>query len=285
MDAETGAVAVTVNGQGAANKPVFTVESSTPEVTGLTPTSGLTNTPVVISGANFSKVLGENKVTFNGKDAVITAASVTQLTVTVPMDAATGPVSVTVNGHAAANKPVFTVEWPTPEVTELAPTFGLTNTPVVIKGANFSTILSENKVSFNGKDAVITAATPTQLTVTVPLLSETGPVIVSVKGKTAVNQPVFRVLVIPVLTTSAVSTDVTLTNAIGGGNITSEGGSAVTARGICWSTSPSPTILNSKTTNGSGLGAFSSSITDLTARYHLLCTGICDEQFWNGVWE
>ena len=235
-----------------------------PQVSAISPTSGLVNTAVIITGTNFSSVLAENNVTFNGKEAVVTAASVTQLTVTVPMDAETGAVAVTVNGQGAANKPVFTVESPTPEVTELSPTFGLTNTPVVISGTNFSIVLSENKVSFNGKDAVITAGTPTQLTVTVPLLSETGPVIVSVKGKTAVNQPVFKVLVIPVLTTSAVSTGVTLTAAIGGGNITSEGGSAVTARGICWSTSPSPTILNSKTTNGTGLGIFSSSITGLT---------------------
>ena len=234
-----------------------------PQVSAISPTSGLVNTAVIITGTNFSTVSGEDKVTFNGKEAVITAANVTQLTVTVPMDAETGAVAVSVNGKEAANKPVFTVESPTPVVTELSPTFGFTNTPVVIWGTNFSTVLSENKVSFNGKDAVVTAATPTQLTVTVPLLSESGPVIVSVKGKTAVNQPVFRVLVLPVLTTSAVSIDVTLSNAIGGGNITSEGGSAVTARGICWSTTPSPTTLNNKTTNGSGVGAFSSSITGL----------------------
>ena len=234
-----------------------------PQVSAISPMAGIVNTPVIITGTNFSKVLGENKVTFNGKEAVITAASVTQLTVTVPMDAETGAVAVTVNGRGAANKPVFTVESPTPEVTKLSPAFGLTNTPVVISGANFSTVLSENKVLFKGKDAVVTAATPTQLTVTVPLLSETGSVIVSVKGKTALNQPVFTVLVIPVLTTSAVS-DIILTTAVGGGTITSEGGSPVTARGICWSTNPSPTTLNSKTTNGSGLGAFSSSITGLT---------------------
>jgi len=225
--------------------------------------SGLVNTAVIITGANFSTVLGENKVTFNGKEAVITAATVAQLTVTVPMDAATGGVAVTVNGQGATNKPVFTVESPTPEVTELSPKFGSTNTPVVISGANFSTVLTENKVSFNGKDAVITAATPTQLTVTVPLISETGPVVVSVKGKPALNQPVFTVLAIPVLSTSAVS-DIIVTTAIGGGSITSQGGSAVTARGICWSTNPTPNTLNSKTTNGSGVGAFSSSITGLT---------------------
>jgi hypothetical protein len=68
----------------------------------------------------------------------------------------------------------------------------------------------------------------------------------------------------PELTTSAVS-DVTSTTATSGGNITSEGSSAVTARGVCWGTGDSPTIADSKTTDGDGTGEFTSSITDLTS--------------------
>jgi len=55
------------------------------------------------------------------------------------------------------------------------------------------------------------------------------------------------------------------TTASSGGNITSDGGSAVTSRGVCWSTVPGATItLSTKTTDGSGTGSFSSSITGLT---------------------
>jgi uncharacterized protein (TIGR02145 family) len=68
----------------------------------------------------------------------------------------------------------------------------------------------------------------------------------------------------PELTTSAVS-DITQTTATCGGNITSEGTSAVTARGVCWGTGDSPTTADSKTTDGTGTGEFTSSITDLTA--------------------
>jgi|GEM_PF-6437008 len=57
----------------------------------------------------------------------------------------------------------------------------------------------------------------------------------------------------------------TSTTAISGGNITSDGGYPVTARGVCWSTNPNPTIANSKTTDGTGKGAFNSSITGLIA--------------------
>ncbi len=65
---------------------------------------------------------------------------------------------------------------------------------------------------------------------------------------------------LPTLTTTALSA-VTSTMATSGGNITYEGISAVTARGVCWSTTPNPTISNPKTTDGTGSGTFTSSIT------------------------
>jgi uncharacterized protein (TIGR02145 family) len=68
---------------------------------------------------------------------------------------------------------------------------------------------------------------------------------------------------IPTLTTTAASS-ITLITAVSGGNITSDGGAAVTARGICWSTSTAPTIANNKTTDGTGTGIFTSSLTGLT---------------------
>jgi uncharacterized protein (TIGR02145 family) len=70
-------------------------------------------------------------------------------------------------------------------------------------------------------------------------------------------------LEVPVLTTTAI-TAITSTSATSGGNITDDGGSAVTARGVCWGTAADPTIDDSKTTDGDGTGAFTSSLTDLT---------------------
>ena len=61
----------------------------------------------------------------------------------------------------------------------------------------------------------------------------------------------------PILTTTAI-TSITTTYATSGGNITSDGGSPITARGVCWSTSQNPTIANSKTVNGTGSGTFTS---------------------------
>lgn len=69
---------------------------------------------------------------------------------------------------------------------------------------------------------------------------------------------------LPSITTTSLSS-VTATSFVSGGNVTNDGGSDVRARGVCWSTSPNPTIDNSKTTNGTGAGSFTSYVTGLTA--------------------
>lgn len=69
---------------------------------------------------------------------------------------------------------------------------------------------------------------------------------------------------LPTLTTATVSS-IKSTTAIGGGTITDVGGASISARGVCWSTKTTPTIADSKTTDGVGIGSFSSSITGLNA--------------------
>ncbi len=79
------------------------------------------------------------------------------------------------------------------------------------------------------------------------------------------NEVLFTTPQATVLTlTTTAATGITTTTATAGGNISSDGGAAVTARGVCWSTTTAPTISNSKTTDGTGTGAFASSLTSLT---------------------
>ena len=66
------------------------------------------------------------------------------------------------------------------------------------------------------------------------------------------------------LTTTA-STFITETTAVSGGNITNDGGSLITQRGVCYSTNPSPTTANTTIISGSGTGTFTSTLTGLTA--------------------
>lgn len=64
------------------------------------------------------------------------------------------------------------------------------------------------------------------------------------------------------VTTTAV-TDITSTTAKSGGNVTADGGDAVTARGICWGPDLNPDLTDDFTTDGSGPGVFTSNITGL----------------------
>ncbi len=73
----------------------------------------------------------------------------------------------------------------------------------------------------------------------------------------------YRRNILPTITTSAV-TSIASTTAVSGGTIISDGGSAVTVSGVCWSTTSGPTIaLATKTTDGLAIGTFISSLSGL----------------------
>lgn len=58
---------------------------------------------------------------------------------------------------------------------------------------------------------------------------------------------------------------ITSNSAISGGTISNDGGAAISARGVVWSTSQNPTIsLSTKTSDGIGIGSFESLITSLS---------------------
>lgn len=68
---------------------------------------------------------------------------------------------------------------------------------------------------------------------------------------------------LPVVETLSVM-DITCLGAVCGGNVTDDGGTEITAKGIVWNTSPDPTVsLNTKTDEGIGAEEFISSMTGL----------------------
>lgn len=74
----------------------------------------------------------------------------------------------------------------------------------------------------------------------------------------------FNFTTIPTVSTNAV-TSITTSTALSGGNVSSEGGDNVSARGVCWGTMSNPDITGNHTTNGAGPGIFISNITNLTS--------------------
>lgn len=75
---------------------------------------------------------------------------------------------------------------------------------------------------------------------------------------------------VPTVATASI-TRVMQSTTLCGGEATTNGGATVTARGVCWTTDPSPKVADNKTTDGTGSGVFTSSITGLMAgnRYYV----------------
>ena len=72
-------------------------------------------------------------------------------------------------------------------------------------------------------------------------------------------------LLSPTIATVAI-TSITLTSAVSGGTISADGGASITAKGVCWATTPTPTVsLTTKTDEGPGIASFTSNITNLAA--------------------
>ena len=67
----------------------------------------------------------------------------------------------------------------------------------------------------------------------------------------------------PNVTTRADVTDITGNTAIVGGSVITDNGATVTERGVCWSTSPKPTIDDNKKVEGKGLGDYSVQLSSL----------------------
>jgi hypothetical protein len=69
--------------------------------------------------------------------------------------------------------------------------------------------------------------------------------------------------VLPTITSTSAITGITNSTAISGGNVINDGGAPVTF-GICWDTVSNPTVgLTTKTTDGIGMGSFTSNLTGL----------------------
>lgn len=85
-----------------------------PMIVSVSPESGTGATIVSILGRNFSEVADENKVEFNGQEAIVLDASAGELKVVAPANGQTGKITITV-GDVILEGPVFTYKQPAKE--------------------------------------------------------------------------------------------------------------------------------------------------------------------------
>nr|HEV7955404.1 IPT/TIG domain-containing protein [Candidatus Acidoferrales bacterium] len=142
VGAVTGSVVVSESGVNS-NGFVFNV-STGPVITSLSPSSGNAGTSVTITGSNFGMTQGASTVTFNGTAATPSSWSNTSIVASVPANATTGNVVVTVSG-AASNGVQFAV----PSISEVSPNSGAIGELITILGSGFGATQGSGTVSIN----------------------------------------------------------------------------------------------------------------------------------------
>ncbi len=230
--ATTGNVVVTVSG-ASSNGVLFTVTSPGPSISSLSLTQGPVGANLTVNGANFGSTQLNNTVTFNGVPANASSWSASIINVTVPANATTGNVVVTVNGMLSNGVP-FTVT-PPPSITSISPTSGPIGTNVIITGTNFGPTVGtiQSFVTFNGTQTRASNWSDTRITAPVPAGTTTGNVLVFVGGVSS-NGVLFTVTPPPSITSLSPNFGPTGTSVtIAGANFgASQGTSTVTFNGI-----------------------------------------------------
>ncbi len=152
-----------------ANPPELVVETAvttSTTITAILPNSGAIGDQVTLLGSQLSNVTG---VAFGGVAAAIENQNDDQLVTTVPVGAATGP--ITVDGpDGAASSEVFTV-LVAPEISGFEPASGPPLTEVTITGTGFATT---QDVSFGGVAATFSIVSDTEIFATVPADATNG---------------------------------------------------------------------------------------------------------------
>jgi hypothetical protein len=160
----TGKISVTTASRTATSAASFAVP---PTISGFSPAAAAAGQPVTLTGSTFT---GTTAVRVNGVWATYSVLSGgTQLRLTVPATAVSGPITVTNAGGTATSPTPLAVR---PKVTSFTPTSGATGATVTVNGSGF---VAPATVTFGGAAPVpATVLSPRQLKAVVPSGAVTG---------------------------------------------------------------------------------------------------------------
>lgn len=169
-----------------------------PTIANFAPGGAAEGEAITVTGTGFDPTAGNNTISINGIPAMVTAATNTTLTVTVPVGATTGKITATTTGGTAQSTQNFIVNTVNaPTIANFNPANGIIGvaptTTVTINGTHFDPTPGNNTVRFNGVQATVNTASATVLTVTVPLLATTGKMTVETANGLATSATDFTV--------------------------------------------------------------------------------------------
>lgn len=178
-----------------------------PTISSFSPNSARPAETITINGAHFDgRAPGRNTVRFarsvesggGQTTAVVTAATRSELTVVVPEDATTGPISVQTEGGTVFSDDHFVVLPNPPVISNFSPQSGSVGTIVTLTGTRLKVESSPTSVTFAGEGAtrlpaLISSISSTEVRVNVPMGSVTGPIELTTPNGTAVTNGDFTV--------------------------------------------------------------------------------------------
>ena len=145
------------------------------------PTHGVAGMRATIEGQGFSNTAANDSVSFNGTAATVLSASATQLVVSVPNGATTGPISVTVGAQTAMSAASFEIDdtGVPPTIAQVTPVVAVGGM-VIVTGTHFDPVASDTTVQMGGVDMwSMTSIADNQLQYTVPSNAVSGHVTVN----------------------------------------------------------------------------------------------------------
>jgi Cadherin-like beta sandwich domain/IPT/TIG domain/Divergent InlB B-repeat domain len=203
----------------------FTLDWATPSIASFTPTTARIGATVTINGANFTRASEADFGTHAAQ--TFTVVSDTKITVVVPGNVGTSPVTITVNrpgGSPGTSVTNFTPLWPKPTITSFTPTSGKAGTPVTVTGTGF---LGATELDFSGTPGTgLDVVSDTKIIVDVPANPLDGPLGVVGPGGPGVSKTSFTFLPPPTMSNFAPE------NAAFGTTITITGGHFTGTTGV-----------------------------------------------------
>lgn len=140
-----------------------------PAITHVTPNHGPEGTAITITGQNFDpSAPTRNEIKINGVEAVVTSATATQITSSVPSGAPVGAGTLVMHTSGGMTTTAFSVENPVPTLVRLTPDSVVAGSgafTLTLSGSNFN---PSSSVNFGSAVLATTYVSGTQLEINVP---------------------------------------------------------------------------------------------------------------------
>lgn len=152
------------------------------------PAMGKAGTTITIKGTGFGAATTDNVVKIGDEALSVISASTTSISATIPTNAATNKITVTVRGILSTSLNEFVVD---PDFQGFVPQSGAIGSTILIKGTGLTSIES---VKLGSQPMEIIAKTPTQVSVKVPLTAVSGKITATFSNKELTSPEDFAVV-------------------------------------------------------------------------------------------